>query len=365
MLPLSVLDLTPVPAGSTDADAIRNTIDLARHADRLGYARYWVAEHHNTPGMACPAPPVMIGHIADATERIRVGSGGVMLPNHSPLHTAEAFRVLEALHPRRIDLGIGRAPGTDPTTAFALRRGAPQEAGDFPNQLAELFAFAGGGFPDDHPFRTVRAEPAEVPLPPVWILGSSDYGAQAAAAFGLGFAFARHLNPRGAADGMRLYRERFRPSAHRQTPYAILTVSAICADRQERAEELALSLGLGVVRMRQGRPGKLPTPEEAAAHEWSEAESDQLRRYRRAQVLGTPTAVRDEIQELVRETGADEVMVMTSVHDHAERLRSYELIADAFRLAPGAVAASELVSEWGTVADSLQTVAGRRHRSGQ
>jgi luciferase family oxidoreductase group 1 len=332
MTPLSVLDLTPVPAGATAADAIRNTVDLARHADRLGYARYWVAEHHNTPGMACPAPPVMIGRVADATERIRVGSGGVMLPNHSALHTAETFRVLEALHPGRIDLGIGRAPGTDPTTAFVLRRGA-RDAVDFPSQLAELFAFAGGGFPDDHPYRTVRAEPAELPLPPVWILGSSEYGAQVAAAFGLGFAFARHLNPRGAADAMRRYRDAFQPTALLAEPYAILTVSAICADRAERAQELALSLGLGVVRMRQGRAGKLPTPEEAAAHAWTEDESDQLRRYRRAQVLGTPAEVRDAILELVRATGADEVMVMTSVHDHDERKRSYELIADAFDLA--------------------------------
>ncbi len=338
MTPLSVLDLTPVPAGATAGDAIRNTVDLARHADRLGYARYWVAEHHNTPGMACPAPPVMIGRIADATGRIRVGSGGVMLPNHSALHTAETFRVLEGLHPGRIDLGIGRAPGTDPTTAFALRRGA-QDANDFPSQLAELFAFAGGGFPDDHPYRAVRAEPAELPLPPVWILGSSEYGAQVAATFGLGFAFARHLNPRGAAGAMRRYREEFRPSAHRSEPYAILTVSGICADRAERAQELALSLGLGVVRMRQGRAGKLPTPEEAAAHAWTDDESDQLRRYRRAQVLGTPAEVRDGILELVRDTGADEVMIMTTVHDHAERKRSYELIADAFGLARGREAA--------------------------
>ena len=340
MLPLSVLDLTPVPAGATDADAIRNSVDLARHADRLGYARYWVAEHHNTPGMACPAPPIMIGHLAQATERIRVGSGGVMLPNHSPLHVAESFRVLEALHPGRIDLGIGRAPGTDSTTAFALRRGAPQQANDFPNQLAELFAFAGGGFPEDHPFRTVQAEPAGLPLPPVWILGSSDYGAQVAAAFGLGFAFARHLNPRGAADAMRLYREQFQPSKEGAVPYAILTVSAICADRAERAEELSLSLGLGVVRMRQGRPGQLPTPEEAAAHDWTDVEADQLRRYRRAQVLGTPADVRDGIIELVSDTGADEVMLMTSVHDHVERKRSYELIADAFGLATSTAVAA-------------------------
>ena len=331
-LPLSILDLTPVPSGSTTADAIRNTVDLARHADGWGYTRHWVAEHHNTPGMACPSPEVMIGHLAAATERIRVGAGGVMLPNHSPLRVAESFRVLEALHPGRIDLGLGRAPGTDGVTAYALRRGQ-QAADDFPSQLAELFAFAGGGFPDDHPFRSVSAEPGEIDLPPVWILGSSEFGAQVAAAFGLGFAFARHLNPRGAAGALALYRDRFRPSPAVPEPRTILTVSAIAADGEERAEALSMSLGLGVVRMRSGRPAKLPTPEEAAAHDWTDAERDQLRRYRRAQVLGTGAAVRDAIRALAEETGADEVMIMTSVHDHAERLRSYELIAGAFGLA--------------------------------
>ncbi len=337
-LPISILDLTPVPSGSSPADAIRNTVDLARHADRWGYSRYWVAEHHNTPGMACPAPEVMIGHIAAATEHIRVGSGGVMLPNHSALRVAEGFRVLEALHPGRIDLGIGRAPGTDSVTAFALRR-APVDGSEFPNQLAELFAFAGDGFPDDHPFRTVSAQPAEVDLPPVWILGSSDFGAQVAAAFGLGFAFARHLNPRGAADALRVYRQGFTPSARCPAPRTILTVSAIAADTVERAEQLALSLALGVVRMRQGRPDKLPTPQQAADHDWTEAERDQLRRYRRAQMLGTASDVRDGIAAVVDETGADEVMVMTSVHDHGERLRSYELIAQACGLCAASVAA--------------------------
>lgn len=324
-LPLSILDLTPVPSGSSPADAVRNTIDLARHADALGYHRYWLAEHHNTPGMACPAPPIMVGHVAGATERIRVGSGGVMLPNHSPLHVAESFRLLEALHPGRIDLGIGRAPGTDGVAASALRRNSGST--DFPTQLAELFAFCNSGFPDDHPYRTVSAEPSESDLPPVWILGSSDFGAQVAAAFGLGFAFARHLNPRGAVDALRLYRDSFRPSESLTEPRTILTVSAICAETTDEAEDLAMSLGLGVVRMRQGQPGKLPSPDEARAHEWTEWELDQLRRYRRAQVLGTPTDVRDGLATLVDETGADELMLMTTVHDHEARRRSYTLIA--------------------------------------
>jgi luciferase family oxidoreductase group 1 len=273
----------------------------------------------------------MIGHVAAVTERIRVGAGGVMLPNHSPLRVAETFRLLEALHPGRIDLGIGRAPGTDPTTAYALRRGTA--GSEFPAQLAELFAFGGEGFPDDHPYHRIAAEPAGVALPPVWILGSSDVGAQVAAAFGTGFGFARHLNPRGAAAALALYRERFTPSARVPEPVTILTVSAIAADTTERAEDLAMSLGLGVVNMRSGRPGPLPSPEEARAHEWTEWELDQLRRYRRAQVLGTGDDVRAGIEELVAQTGADEVMIMTSVHDHEERVRSYRLIAEAFSLA--------------------------------
>ena len=337
-IPVSVLDLAPVPSGRSPGDAVRATIDLAQLADGLGYERYWLAEHHNTPGMACPAPEVMIGHVAAATTRLRVGSGGIMLPNHSPLHVAEAFRLLEVLHPGRIDLGLGRAPGTDPITAHALRRGVPSE--DFPHQLAELLAFADEGFPDDHPFRHVRAEPSEVVLPPIWILGSSEYGASVAAAFGMGFAFARHMNPRGAVSVMARYRDEFRPSGHLARPYAILAVSAIAAGDEAEARSLAMSMGLGVVRMRQGRPGKLPSPAEAEAHAWNEAESDQLRRYLRAQVLGNGPEVAARLTGLAGETGADELMVMTLVHDHQARRRSYEQIAAAMGLTPWAAPSS-------------------------
>jgi luciferase family oxidoreductase group 1 len=330
-VPLSVLDLSPVPSGSGGPDAVANTLDLARAAESWGYARYWVAEHHNTPGMACPSPEVMIAAVAAATSRIRVGSGGVMLPNHSPLRVAESFRVLEALHPGRIDLGIGRAPGTDAYTAYALRRGAAG-AEDFPSQLAELLAFAAGGFPEDHPFRGVVAEPRDVALPPIWILGSSDYGARVAAALGVGFAFARHLNPRGAADAMREYRERFAPSPALAEPRTILAASSICAETPDEADRLASSLGLMVARMRAGQPGTLPSPEEALAHAYTEGERNEVRRYRRAQVLGDPTGVRDQLEALVEETGADELMVMTLVHDHAARRRSYELLAGALGL---------------------------------
>lgn len=326
-VPLSILDLAPVSDGMSPGDAARNTLDLARRADALGYHRYWLAEHHNTPGMACPSPALMIGHVAQVTSRIRVGAGGIMLPNHSPLHVAENFRLLEALHPGRIDLGLGRAPGTDQITAHALRRG--QNSQEFPQQLAELFAFTGDGFPDDHPYRHVQAEPSEVPLPPVWILGSSEYGAAVAAAYGLGFAFARHLNPRGAVEIMRSYRDGFRPSAELSAPRSILAVGAVAAADTDEATSLAMSMGLGVVRMRQGRPSKLPSPQTAAAHVWTDAESDQLRRYLRAHILGSGSQVVDQLARLADETAADEVMVMTSVFDHEARCRSYEAIATA------------------------------------
>jgi luciferase family oxidoreductase group 1 len=327
-LPLGVLDLTPVPSGSTGADALRNTLDLARAADSWGYSRYWLAEHHNTPGMASSAPEVMIGQVAAATERIRGGAGGVMLPNHSALRVAETFRVLEALHPGRIDLGIGRAPGTDGVTAAALRRtDGPVAPEDFPGQMYELLGYAGEGFPQGHPFASVSAEPRDVPLPPIWMLASSSYGARAAATLGLGLAFARYLNPRHAAQITRAYREEFTPSAGSAGPRVILAVSVICADSAERAGELVMSGALGLLRMRQGRPAPLPTPEEALAHRYIDDEQDQVRRYLRAQVTGEPDEVCAQLRALAGECAADELMVMTTIHDHGERLRSYELLA--------------------------------------
>jgi len=333
------LDLTPVPAGVGARIALQNSVRLAVAAEALGYFRYWVAEHHNSPTMACPAPEIMIAHIACATQTIRVGSGGVMLPNHSPLVVAEAFRVLEALHPGRIDLGIGRAPGTDGRTAFALRRGAPGGE-DFPQQLAELLAYTETGFPSDHPFAGITAEPHEIPLPPIWILGSSEYGAQIAAAMGVGFAFARHLNPRGAADAIALYREQFRPSGTIPSPRVIVATSAICADTAQRASDLAASMALGVIRLRSGRPAALPTPEQALAHTYTADEQDQLRRYRRAQVLGTADEVGDQLRDLVQTTGADELMLMAMVHSHDARVRSYSLIAEALGLGGARVPAT-------------------------
>jgi luciferase family oxidoreductase group 1 len=338
---LSVLDLSPVSSGSTGRDALENTLDLAKHADRLGYKRYWLAEHHNLPPVASSAPEVMIEAVANATGNIRVGSGGIMLPNHSALKVAETFRVLEALHPDRIDLGIGRAPGTDPRTAYALRR-APGEDGSFhsadrfPEQLGELFAFAGDGFPEGHPFATISAAPNDVSLPPVWLLGSSDYSAQAAAEVGTGFAFASHFSPMEPSKVMRFYRENFKPSNRLSEPHAILATSVICAETDERALELASSQELSWLRMQKGNPQPLASVEEAMSHPYTPMERERIEAYRRTQITGSPSTVREKVSALVEATGADEVMVTTMVYDHEERLASYERLAGAFRLARAA-----------------------------
>jgi luciferase family oxidoreductase group 1 len=331
---LSVLDVSPVSSGSNSAQALRNTLDLARLTDRLGYERYWLAEHHNLPIIASSAPEVMIGHVANVTERIRIGAGGIMLPNHAPLKVAETFQVLEALHPGRIDLGIGRAPGTDPVTATALRRSRNRlEAEDFPQQFAELLAFSGDGFPKDHPFRSVIAMPSDVGLPPIWLLGSSGYSAKAAGEMGLGYAFASHFSPTDPAPAMRAYRESFEPSESFECPSAVLAVAIICAETDERAEELASSMELAWVRMRSGNPRPLPSPEEAMAYPYTPAERRLADAYRTMQVVGDPSTVRTRIEELAGHTAADEVMATTNVYDHAERLRSYELLAEVFRIA--------------------------------
>jgi luciferase family oxidoreductase group 1 len=271
----------------------------------------------------------MIGHVADVTSHIRVGSGGVMLPNHAPLKVAETFRVLEALHPGRIDLGLGRAPGTDSLTAFALRRSREAlAADDFPEQLAELLAFFDDAFPDDHPFRRVHAIPEGVATPPIWILGSTDYGAHLAAATGLGFAFAHHINPEPAIDALRTYLARFRGSEAR----AILAVAAICAETDARADELARSFDLAWLRIRRGRRATYPSVEEATAYPYTEEEREFVRANRERLLVGSPAALQERISRLAKAAGVGEVMVLTMVHDHAERRRSYELLAEAFGL---------------------------------
>src|SRR6185437_4317631 len=270
MTPLSILDLSPVSAGSTGAQAIRNSLDLARLADGLGFTRYWVAEHHNLPAIASSAPDIMIGQIAAITRNMRVGSGGVMLPNHAPLMVAERFKVLEALFPGRIDLGLGRAPGTDPATSYALRRRQGiSEEDDFLERFQELMLLETRGFPAGHPFHNVRAMPSDVALPPIFLLGSSDYSAQLAGQIGAAFAFAHHFATFDAAEAMRLYRDAFRPSAAHAKPYAILGTHVICADSDEAAERLAKTVDLNIVRRAKGEYLPLASPEDAASYDYA------------------------------------------------------------------------------------------------
>lgn len=331
---LSVLDVSPVSSGSDGARALRNTLELARLADRLGYKRYWLAEHHNLPSVASSAPEIMIGHVADVTESIRVGAGGIMLPNHAPLKVAETFRVLEALHPGRVDLGIGRAPGTDPVTAAALRRTQDGlEVDDFPQRFGELLAFSGEGFPEGHPFRSVVAMPGDIGLPPIWLLGSSGYSARAAGQMGLGYAFASHFSPADPAPAMHAYRASFEPSEDFERPSAILAVAVVCGETDEEARTLASSMELAWVRMRGGNPGPLPSPDEAMAYLYTPAERRLAEAYRSMQIVGDPLTVRERIEEVAEHTAADEVMVTTNVYDQRERLRSYERLAEAFDLA--------------------------------
>jgi luciferase family oxidoreductase group 1 len=331
---LSVLDVSPVPAGSTPSQALANTVDLARLADELGYTRYWLAEHHNTAGIASSSPEVMIAHLATQTQRIRVGSGGIMLPNHSSLKVAETFKVLEALHPGRIDLGLGRAPGTDARTALALRRSAEILRSDtFPTQLGELLAFLGDGPPEGHPLHGITAVPRGGSSPELWMLGSSDYGAQVAAQLGMGFAFAHHINPAMAIHALRAYREGFRPSNELTEPKPILGVAVVCADTEDEAERLAATVDLVWLRIGQGQTG-LPVPslDEALAYEYSQFEEVQRRANRSRFWIGTGAQVAARLDELARITDVPELMVLTMVHDHDARRHSYELLADAFAL---------------------------------
>ncbi len=333
--PLSVLDLSPVTTATTGAQALRNSLDLAQHADRLGFVRYWLAEHHNMPSIASSAPDIMVGQIAAATARIRVGSGGVMLPNHAPLVVAERYKVLEGLFPGRIDLGLGRAPGTDPVTSYALRRRQDDpNADDFLERFQELLLFEQGGFPEGHPFRNVRAMPADVPLPPIYLLGSSDYSAQLAAHVGAGFSFAHHFSDFDPVMPMTMYRSQFRPSPSRATPHAILGCHVVCADTEEAAERLASTVDINFARRRQGHYLPLPSPDEAAAHEYSPTDRALIARNRARLIVGTPASVKERLDPLIESTQADELMITTMIFDHEARKRSYELLAQAFELSP-------------------------------
>ncbi|MEU9075022.1 LLM class flavin-dependent oxidoreductase [Kitasatospora sp. NPDC048538] len=334
--PLSILDLATVGVGYTPAEALAATTALARSAEQWGYHRFWVAEHHGMPGVASSTPAVLLAHLGAHTTTLRLGSGGVMLPNHAPLAVAEQFGLLEALHPGRIDLGLGRAPGTDPATARALRRGLSEGADDFPQQLAELTHFLDADFPDGHPYARLTAVPRGDGRPPVWLLGSSGFSARLAGRLGLPFAFAHHFSSVNTVPALDLYRESFRPSEVLAEPYALIGVSAVAADDRASARRLARSAALGMLRLRRGNPGPIPTPEEAEAHPYSPAEADFIDGWLENVVLGAPGEVADGLEALRKRTGVDELMVTSHIHGHEARLRSYGLIAEAYGLTAGA-----------------------------
>ncbi|MFG2426379.1 LLM class flavin-dependent oxidoreductase [Streptomyces sp. NPDC048590] len=361
-VPLSVLDLVTVGQGRTATQALRTSVDIAKLAEDRGFHRFWVAEHHSMPGVASSSPAVILAHLAAHTERIRLGSGGVMLPNHAPLVIAEQFGTLEAMAPGRVDLGLGRAPGTDGATAAALRRtdrlnegalGSPlversRDLGeDFPQQLAELIRFLDDDFPDGHPYARIHAVPGPVQAtspggvqspgrPPVWLLGSSGFSARLAGVLGLPFAFAHHFSARNTVPALDLYRESFKPSAVLDAPYALIGVAALAAEDEREARRQVLTGALSMVRLRTGRPGLVPTPEEAEAYDFSPMEREFVDGWLKDIVHGTPDQVRTGLDDLAKRTGADELMITANAHGGEARLRSYELIADAYGL-PGAV----------------------------
>jgi luciferase family oxidoreductase group 1 len=340
MIPLSVLDLSVVTTATKPAAALRNSIDLARHADVLGFTRYWLAEHHNLASVASPAPDVMIGQIAAVTKHIRVGSGGVMLPNHAPLVVAERFKMLEALFPGRIDLGLGRAPGTDGPTAYALRnRLERREGDDFLERLHELTLWETRNFPPNHPFNQVVAMPDDTPLPPIWLLGSSDYSSELAAQVGMGYAFAHHFASYDAVAAMTNYRAHFKQTGWRETPYAILAVAVVAAETDAEAERLATSMDLNRLLRDRGQYRPLPSIEEAQAYPYTESDRAVIARNRTRLFVGSPATVRERLEPMIAATQADELMVITAVFDHEARKKSYSLLADAFGLRANAAAA--------------------------
>jgi luciferase family oxidoreductase group 1 len=337
MLPaLSILDQSSVVSGRGPGDAIQETLALARLADKLGYSRYWLAEHHNSESHAGSAPEILIAAIAATTRRIRIGSAGVMLPHYAALKVAEQFRALEAIAPNRIDLGLGRAPGSDGRTAYALNPNAAQAADAFPSQLRDLLGWLGDGLPENHPFREVRASPQVSTRPEVWVLGSSDYGAQVAAFFGLPYCFAHFITDgRGAGEALAIYREHCKAR-----PHAAVAVYALAADSEAEAQRLFLPRALWRLHRDRGHFPALPTAAEAEAHPWTPAELARVEAMRARAMIGTGPQVRDRLAALAAELGVQEVAVLTPCHDAEARRRSYTLLADAFELRGQAPAAA-------------------------
>jgi luciferase family oxidoreductase group 1 len=324
---LSVLDLSPIVEGGNAAQSLANTLDLARHAERLGYKRYWLAEHHNMPGIASAATSVVIAHVAAGTKTIRVGAGGIMLPNHAPLVIAEQFGTLAALHPGRIDLGIGRAPGTDMLTAQALRRNLDGSVDNFPRDVVELIGY----FQPPAEGQRVHAVPGEGEQVPVWILGSSLYGAQLAAMLGLPYAFASHFAPAELDHALEIYRSRFQPSEHLARPHVMLGLNVVAAPTDREASYLFTSLQQAFVNLRSGRPGKLPPPVEGYADDLEPAARAILGQALSCAIVGSADTVKQGLEAFARRTGADELMVTAQVFDHRARVRSFEILADVQR----------------------------------
>jgi luciferase family oxidoreductase group 1 len=320
--PISILDLAPIVEGGTPSDALRNSLELAQRAERWGYKRFWLAEHHNSAGIASAATAVVIAHVAGGTSTIRVGAGGIMLPNHAPLVIAEQFGTLAALHPGRVDLGLGRAPGTDQLTMLALRRDHPG-SDTFPRDVVELQALLG----DPEPGQAVRAIPGMGTHVPLWILGSSLYGAQLAAALGLPYAFASHFAPDALLPALEVYRERFQPSEQLQQPYAMVAANVIAADDDAEARRLFTSAQQAFTNVFRGRRGQLPPPIDDIEAYWTPAEKAQASHMLSCSFVGSPDTVRSGLVRFVEETAADELIVAAAIHDHAARLRSYELLA--------------------------------------
>jgi luciferase family oxidoreductase group 1 len=323
MIPLSILDLAPIVEGGTASDSFRNSLDLAQHGERWGYHRFWLAEHHGMPGIASAATSVLMCHVANGTSTIRIGAGGIMLPNHSPLVIAEQFGTLESLFPGRIDLGLGRAPGSDHTTARALRRNLASDADEFPQDVVELMDYFA-----DSPRRQVRAVPGAGLDVPVWILGSSLFGAQLAAALGLPYAFASHFAPQMMMQAIELYRATFRPSAQLDKPYVMLGFNVFAADTDAEAHFRATSMQQAFINLRSGRPTRLKPPVEGYLESLSPPERSMLESVLSCSAIGAPDTVAAQLKAFVERTGADELMITSQVFDHAARLRSYEITAE-------------------------------------
>jgi len=323
MIPFSILDLCPITEGSDAARSFRNTLDLARHAERWGYNRFWLAEHHGMPGIASAATAVLIGHVAGGTSTIRVGAGGIMLPNHSPLVIAEQFGTLESLYPGRIDLGLGRAPGSDQLTARALRRNLDTNPNQFPQDVVELM-----GYFSAKQRHAIRAVPGAGLYVPIWILGSSLFGAQVAAALGLPYAFASHFAPEQMMQAIALYRSAFKPSAQLAKPYVMLGYNVFAADSEEEAQFLATSMQQAFVNLRSGRPKALQPPVKGYPDSLAPQQRDVLEEIMTCAAIGSPETVKHSLQEFIEQTGADELIIASLIYDHDARLRSHEITAE-------------------------------------